>query len=126
MAREGPRRDARRTVNHEFASIDEFIAEYVTNISRSGVFIRSRSPLPVGTTVNLRFTVIVDDPETIEGVGEVVRVSEDPRGMGVVFVSLSSVSQAVVERLMVRGAAVAPPAAKPPRARTLPGTGGKR
>ena len=33
---------------------------------------RRRSP--IGTKVNLRFTVIMDDIETIEGVGEVVRV----------------------------------------------------
>ena len=31
------------------------------------------------------FTVIMDDIETIEGVGEVVRVRDDPPGMGVVF-----------------------------------------
>ena len=41
--------------------------------------------------MNLRFTVIMDDIETIEGVGEVVRVDEGPAGMGVVFRELSSV-----------------------------------
>jgi uncharacterized protein (TIGR02266 family) len=116
------RRAPRHTVNHEFASIDEFIAEYVTNISRTGVFIRSRQPLPVGTKVNLRFTVILDDPETIEGIGEVVRVSDDPQGMGVVFVNLTSVSQAIVERLVVRGT----PASGPRRVPTLPGTGRRK
>ena len=45
--------------------------ERVTNISRTGVFVRSKTPLPVGTQVNLRFTVIMDDIETIEGVGEI-------------------------------------------------------
>ena len=39
-------RPARRrvTINHEFASVEQFITEYVTNISRSGVFIRSQGP----------------------------------------------------------------------------------
>jgi hypothetical protein len=79
----------RVTINKEFESYDAFISEYVTNISRKGAFVRSKTPLPVGTKVNLRFTVIMDDIETIEGVGEVVRVHDDPAGMGVVFTELS-------------------------------------
>ena len=69
----------RLTINKEFESFDAFIQEYVTNISRTGVFIKSTSPLEVGTQVNLRFTVIMEDIETIEGIGEVVRVEKDPR-----------------------------------------------
>lgn len=94
------RADERITINKEFESFDAFIQEYVTNISRSGVFIRAQSPLPVGTTVNLRFTVIMDDIETIEGVGQVVRVQDDPPGMGVVFTELSQYSQHLIERLL--------------------------
>ena len=102
MARKLVPRDERATVNHEFASIDEFINEYVTNISRSGVLIRSKNPLAVGTKVNLKFTIILEDPETIEGIGEVVRVEQEPKGMGVVFISLTSVSQNLIARLMTR------------------------
>ena len=93
-------RDDRVTINHEFSSVDQFIAEYVTNISRSGVFIRTRAPLAVGTRVNLKFTVIMEDIETIEGIGEVVRVQHDPPGMGVVFRELSAYSQSLLERLL--------------------------
>lgn len=96
------RQETRRTINHEFRSVDDFIQEYVTNISRSGVFIRSDDPLPVGTLVNLRFSVILDDLEIIEGVGEVVRVEDDPRGMGVVFTQLTQVSRELIERILVR------------------------
>ena len=95
-------RAERVTINHEFSSVEQFIAEYVTNISRSGVFIKSRSPLPVGTKVNLKFTVIMDDLETIEGIGEVVRVQEGPAGMGVVFNTLTSHSQDLIEKLITR------------------------
>src|SRR5438309_20380 len=91
------RSDTRRSVNREFSSVDEFIAEYVINISRSGVFIKSDEPLPVGTRVNLKFTVIMDELETIEGLGEVVRTvhpGEGPTpGMGVVFVELNKLSR---------------------------------
>lgn len=95
------RQDERITINREFESFDSFIQEYVTNISRSGVFIKSRQPLPVGTRVNLRFTVIMDDIETIEGTGKVVRVNTNPPGMGVVFTSLTSYSQKLIQLLLV-------------------------
>ncbi|PKN39650.1 MAG: hypothetical protein CVU63_14915 [Deltaproteobacteria bacterium HGW-Deltaproteobacteria-20] len=94
------RRAERITINKEFESFDAFIQEYVTNISRSGVFIRSKTPLAVGTKVNLRFTVIMDDIETVEGTGEVVRVDET--GMGVVFRDLTGYSKGLIERLLVQ------------------------
>ena len=94
--------EERVTINKEFESFDTFIHEYVTNISRSGVFVRSKKPLEVGTKVNLNFTVIMDDIETIEGVGEVVRVETDPPGMGVVFTELSRYSKAIIERLLIK------------------------
>lgn len=97
------RQDERLTINKEFDSFDQFIQEYVTNISRTGAFIKTKTPPPVGTEVNLRFTVIMDDIETIEGVGEVVRVETDPPGMGVVFKELSGYSKNLLEKLLVRG-----------------------
>jgi uncharacterized protein (TIGR02266 family) len=93
-------RNDRVTINHEFASLDAFINEYVSNISASGVFIRSRQPLPIGTRVNLKFTVIVDELEIIEGVGEVVRLQESPPGMGVDFVELTNHSRELLHKLM--------------------------
>jgi uncharacterized protein (TIGR02266 family) len=90
----------RLTINKEFESFDAFIQEYVTNISRTGVFIKSSTPLAVGTRVNLRFTVIMDDIETIEGIGEVVRVEKDPPGMGVVFRELSAYSKGLIDKLL--------------------------
>ena len=97
------RRETRVTINKEFESFDAFIQEYVTNISRTGVFIKSKTPLPIGTEVNLRFTVIMDDIETIEGIGEVVRVEENPPGMGVVFREIGAYSKALIDRLLMQG-----------------------
>ena len=94
------RQEQRVTINKEFDSFDQFIQEYVTNISRSGVFIKTNEPLPIGTIVNLRFTVIMEAIETIEGEGEVVRVDADPPGMGVVFRKLASYSEALIEKLL--------------------------
>lgn len=100
---EKKREGDRVTINKEFESFDAFIQEYVTNISRTGVFIKSQTPLPVGTKVNLHFTVIMEDIETIEGVGEVVRVESNPPGMGVVFRELSAYSRDLLNKLLTRG-----------------------
>lgn len=101
QARSEQRRDARVTINKEFSSFDAFVDEYVTNVSRSGAFVKSAEPLPVGTQINLRFTVITDELVSIEGIGEVVRVEHDPPGMGVVFTQVDQHSQQLLERLIV-------------------------
>jgi Tfp pilus assembly protein PilZ len=97
------RQHERVTINKEFDSFDQFVQEYVTNVSASGAFIKTKEPLPIGTEVNLRFTVIMDDIETIEGLGLVVRVQDDPPGMGVVFKELSSYSAELIQKLLTSG-----------------------
>jgi PilZ domain len=94
------RQNERLTIDKEFESFDQFIEEYVTNISRSGAFIKTSTPLPVGTEVDLRFTVVMDGVETIEGIGQVVRVDTNPAGMAVVFKRLSGYSAELVEKLL--------------------------
>ena len=98
------RRHERLHINEEFNSIEDFIAEYVSDISRGGVFIRSKQPLPVGTKVNLKFSVILDDFHTVQGEGEVVRVVDDGEtvGMGVIFTELTDESRAIIEELVRR------------------------
>ena len=106
MASEGAHRprEVRVMINKEFESVDAFIREYVTNISKTGAFVTRADPLPVGTEIDLKFTVIMDDVETVEGVGKVVRVQHDPPGMGVVFSTISHHSQRLLERLLTREA----------------------
>ena len=64
-------RDSRLTINKEFGSFDAFIEEYVTNISRSGAFVKTADPPQV-----------------------------EPRGMGVVFTHISHHSQHLLERML--------------------------
>ena len=102
----GQRKHSRVTVNKEFRSVEQFIKEYVQNISEAGAFIKSDDPLPVGTIVNLRFTLIMDELETIEGEGKVVRVvkpgGDQTPGMGVVFTQLTKFSQRLLKTMLVR------------------------
>jgi uncharacterized protein (TIGR02266 family) len=96
-------RAERVQVNKEFAAVDAHLSEYVINVSRTGAFIRSKDPLPVGTRVNLKFAILHDEIEVIEGVGEVVRVQgpADPggQGMGVIFRRLSEPSIRLLDRI---------------------------
>jgi hypothetical protein len=90
---------ARRVlINEEFAPVEAFINEYVADISLTGVFIKSKDPLPVGTRVNLKFSLILDELHVVEAAGEVVRKSERPLGMGVAFRGLSPESAKLVGR----------------------------
>jgi uncharacterized protein (TIGR02266 family) len=102
----GERRDPRSVVNRDFHGVEDFVAEYVANISRTGAFIRTDEPLPIGTRVALRFTVIMEDLETIEGMGVVVRLSPpggaEPAGMGVVFTELTNYSRELIDKIMTR------------------------
>ncbi len=92
-------RQKRVDVNQEFDTLAE-LGAYLTNVSKSGAFIRSRDPWPVGTRLRMRFTIFLDDPEIFEGLGEVVRISDRPRGMGVTFLELTEQSQKLVDRIL--------------------------
>jgi len=87
------RRGERHSINPEFAALEPGTLTYVSNLSEYGVFIHTRVRLPVGAAVDLRFTVLLDDPVVIHGPGRVVHHMDEPRGMGVVFVNLRAEMQ---------------------------------
>jgi c-di-GMP-binding flagellar brake protein YcgR len=91
-------RAARVRINEEFAPVEAYINEYVADLSTTGVFIRSKDPLPVGTRVNLKFSVILDELHVVEAAGEVMRHSARPLGMGVAFRSVAPAAQKVIAR----------------------------
>lgn len=81
------RRAERVVINDEFGRLPE--ATYISDLNEYGVFVHTRQPPAVGALIDLRFTVLMEDPLVIEARGRVVRHSRDPRGMGVEFTSLS-------------------------------------
>jgi hypothetical protein len=83
----------RHAINPEFAALEPGTLTYVSSLSETGVFINSRVRLPVGATIDLRFTVLLDEPIVIHGPGRVIHHQDEPRGMGVVFANLSAVMQ---------------------------------
>jgi uncharacterized protein (TIGR02266 family) len=94
------RQGIRVQVNDEFAFVDGIMTEYVQNLSRGGLFLRCDETLPIGTEVALRFTILLDDLETIEGKGVVTHHAVRPvRGLGIRFSELTPASRALVERV---------------------------
>jgi hypothetical protein len=83
------RRDERVPINNEFARLADDSTTWVSDLSEGGVFVHSRDQLPIGSLIELRFTVLLDDPVVIEATGTVARHSLHPRGMGVAFAGVS-------------------------------------
>jgi uncharacterized protein (TIGR02266 family) len=87
-------------------SLPQFIERYATDVSRGGIFIRTREPLGVGTQLKLDFQYQGGTP-LMSGDGTVVWVREfDPNranvppGMGVRFDKLAPESLAVLEQIL--------------------------
>jgi Tfp pilus assembly protein PilZ len=81
------RRAERVPVNSAFADVPS--TTYISDLSEGGVFIHTRRRAPLGSIVELNFTVLLDDPLVLTGAGVVVRHSDDPPGMGIRFVDPS-------------------------------------
>ncbi len=90
-----------------YRSMDGFITDWAVNISRGGMFINTRNPLAVGTTVRL----IISLPDTafpFDLTGRVTRVAEfnnpfnQVPGMGIEFVDVDDQKRARIERFVER------------------------
>ena len=90
-----------------YRTVDGFITDWAVNISKGGVFINTRTPLPVGTTVRL----IISLPDTqfpFDLSGRVTRVCEfandanDVPGMGIEFVNVDDDKKVRIERFVDR------------------------
>jgi uncharacterized protein (TIGR02266 family) len=87
-------------------TIEQFVERYAVDVSRGGIFIRTREPLAVGTQLKFDFQ-LQDTTPLMAGEGTVVWIREhDPNragvtpGMGVRFDKLSAASQPVLDRIL--------------------------
>ncbi len=104
------RRDKRAPVSlkvrFKSATVDEFIEQYSNDISRGGIFIKSKSPMSVGTLLKFEFQ-LKDESRLIHGVGRVIWKREpneasdvSPAGMGIKFIKMDPDSRAMVEQVI--------------------------
>ena len=90
-------------VQYRFNTLEDFLAEYATNVSPGGMFIETDAPSPAGSTLHLQFS-LKDGSRLIDGLARVVRVvpqgnAAGPPGMGVEFLELDEESRRIIERL---------------------------
>lgn len=104
------KRRARR-LQHElpvaYRSVGTFLTDWATNISQGGMFINTRTPLPVGTDVKILIQLpMLEAPVGLNG--KVTRVAEfDSRtgvvpGMGIQFTDVDPSKRQRLETLVKR------------------------
>jgi len=93
-------------IKFKSGSVEQFIERYSVDVSRGGIFIRTKEPLAVGTPLRFEFQ-LQDGTPLISGDGTVVwnRAADPSRptvvpGMGVRFDKLTPDSQRVLERIL--------------------------
>ncbi|MBI5546165.1 MAG: TIGR02266 family protein [Deltaproteobacteria bacterium] len=104
--RRHPRAPLQLLIQYRFDTFEEFLAEYSTDLSVGGMFIKTNEPREEGAFVYLQFA-LKDGSRLIEGLGRVVRVNlpGDPAvvaGMGVEFVNFDADSMALIEEIVAR------------------------
>ena len=109
--RKDKRANVQLKVRYKSATVDEFIEQYAVDISRGGIFIKQKAPMPIGTLLKFEFQ-LKDESRLIHGVGRVVWRREDggteAAGMGIKFIKMDPESKVLVERIVeARGAAPA-------------------
>jgi Tfp pilus assembly protein PilZ len=94
------RRGERIPINQEFGRGPG--ETWVSDLSLGGVFVHTDALLPVGSLIELRFTILLDDPVVIEAFGKVVRHSHKPHGMGVQFAAMQPEMSERIEEVLAR------------------------
>jgi uncharacterized protein (TIGR02266 family) len=101
-----PRGPTNLRIKFRSASLEQFIERYAVDVSRGGIFIRTREPLPVDTRLRLEFQ-LQDATPLLAGEGTVVWIREhDPSrenvtpGMGVRFDKLTPETQPTLEKIL--------------------------
>jgi uncharacterized protein (TIGR02266 family) len=91
-----------------YASFDAFIDKFAPNVTRGGVFIASRTPLPLGSTFAFEIQ-LAGGEVALAGDGKVTWVKafdpatpQKPHGMGVQFLRLDNPSRELLNKILAR------------------------
>ncbi|HTN42314.1 MAG TPA: TIGR02266 family protein [Nitrospiria bacterium] len=104
--RKDPRFDVKIKV--DFSTKGIFVSNYVTNLSRGGVFIETATPLPIQSQIHLTF-MLPDINVRIEATGKVVWTYDVKKGtgkvvsgMGIKFTDLLPQDKAQIEEYLMK------------------------
>lgn len=103
-----PRASLSLLIQYRFDTLEDFLAEYSTDISLGGMFIRTHEPREEGALVYLQF-YLRDGAKLIEGLGRVVRsippeaaAEQRVPGMGVEFLNFDEPSLELIRQIVER------------------------
>lgn len=103
-----PRAPLSLLIQYRFDTLEDFLAEYSTDISLGGMFIRTSEPREEGQLVYLQF-YLRDGAKLIEGLGRVVRsippedaTGQRVPGMGVEFLNFDEPSLELIRQIVER------------------------
>jgi molecular chaperone DnaK len=89
-------------VQYRFDTLEDFLAEYSVDLSPGGMFVRTTDPKPLGTLLDLQFS-LKDGSSLIEGLAKVVHVTppggDRTPGMGLEFVNFDEESMALIRQI---------------------------
>lgn len=94
----------------EYRTVGSFISDYVTNISRGGVFVRTDRPLRIGTRVRLVFSLPgMPFPFDLSGVVRWVQTlaGDAEPGMGIAFDGIDGRIQKRIQAYVEKNAPMA-------------------
>src|SRR5436309_1472761 len=94
-----PRAAVAVPVRFRYQSFVDFVDTQSMNVSRSGMFIASKTQVPIGTAIDFEFT-LADGFALLRGKAEVVRISSTPPGIGVRFNQLDEPSRKLIDRIV--------------------------
>jgi uncharacterized protein (TIGR02266 family) len=95
-----PRVQVAVPIRYRYESFVDFVETQSVNVSRSGMFVATEEPLPLGTLLDFEFG-LADGFALLRGKAEVVRVSHaPPKGLGLKFQQLDPASQALIDRIV--------------------------
>jgi uncharacterized protein (TIGR02266 family) len=97
-----PRRKIQLPVKIKLRTYDDFINTYVTDISAGGVFIATSNLYEVGDELDIEFYLEQQNTYFFKVQGFVVRLSQQPIGMGIKFTKIEESSQNLLEQLLER------------------------
>jgi DNA repair protein RadC len=115
--REEPMLDRRKSqradlvVRVDYQTVDELFSDFARNINEGGIFVETTTPHPLGTAVDLRFT-LPGSEEPVRVKGSVVHVSSgeggEPPGLGIEFENLDGPTRQRINNLVRKLRAAAP------------------
>ena len=110
--RKHPRFEAKLELNLLYNDFEDLATETM-NISEGGLFVRTNSPLPMGTKVALKISLVHMDIIYVQAEGEVVHTKgqNDPQfendqipGMGIRFTNIDPQSERFIKEFIRRKA----------------------